>query len=177
MNIFCEGLLCLILNPWTDGLINKRTNLHEIRTHMHTQDRVTIGALRGINTIVQHDQRLRCMPFGTIQWIRLLKPYHKSTRARPTKPKRIKQTGFNRSRLITIKREGHKPDTNMIFSTCNIQLIKFREVVTETWLSNKQEHWKDTTILNRDGFNQLTADRTSGKPEEALHLYISLNTR
>ena len=92
---------------------------------------------------------------------------------------------INRSNLITVKKDGHKTDTNMIFSTCNIQSIRFKElqlselindysldflVFTETWLNAKQEHWKHTTILNRDGLSLITADRTGGKKGGGLAL-------
>ena len=43
-------------------------------------------------------------------------------------------------------------------------------VVTETWLNAMQEHWKDTTILNRDSLTLLTANRPSGKKGGGLAL-------
>ena len=36
-------------------------------------------------------------------------------------------------------------------------------VLMETWLNNNHNQWKDTTILNRDGWTLLTSDRQSRK--------------
>ena len=132
--------------------------------------------LRELGKIVKHDKRYKWLPFGTVkQVLKLgLNNKHKSRKTQTTHC--FKQTGVTRSNLITIRKTGHKTDSNIIFSTCNIQSLRNKElqiseliedyaldflVVTETWLNAKQDQWKDSTILNKDGLTMLTTNRTN----------------
>ena len=150
-----------------------------------------VGALNNKKTIaystealktigqVQHDQRLRLLPFGTISAVRRLKlnckPIKGKCQQRTPLPS---QQGANRNNLIIAKRDGFKQDQNIIFGACNIQSLRFKElqvsellndysmdflVLTETWLNNNHTQWKDTTVLNRDGWTLLTGDRQARK--------------
>ena len=137
--------------------------------------------LKAIRTTCQHDQRLKILPFGAIRRIKELKLNHKRRRGRRNKwNTRIpfRQYGCNPNNIITIKKQGHKPENNIIFGTCNIQSVKPKElqvsdlvndysldflILTETWLSNKHMQWKDCTTLNKDGLSLSTADRIRRK--------------
>ena len=82
--------------------------------------------------------------------------------------------GANPYNLVRINSDGYKINSNIIFSTCNIQSLKLKElqvsqlisdysldflVLTETWLKDKHQYWKDTTCLNRNNLKLHTADR------------------
>ena len=69
-------------------------------------------------------------------------------------------------------------DRKIIFTTCNIQSLRYKElqvsqlitdyaldfiVLTETWLNNNHDNWKNTTILNRDNLKLSTVDCRTGK--------------
>ena len=84
------------------------------------------------------------------------------------------QNGCNPNNIITIKKQGHKPENNTIFGTCNIQSVRLKELqvsdlvndysldfllLTETWLNDKHTQWKDCTTLNKDGLSLSTSDR------------------
>ena len=79
-------------------------------------------ALRTIGHQVQHDQRLRILPFGTISAVRNLKLNHKPIKGKHQQRTPLpSQLGSDRNNLITAKKAGFKPDQNIIFGTCNIQ--------------------------------------------------------
>ena len=89
MNMWCTGLLCFLLNPFTDWLTNKSENIVEIipstqakqsngwpivSSRPSEQRRGALNnkpivykpdALKRIQYHLQHDQRLRQLPFGT----------------------------------------------------------------------------------------------------------------
>ena len=136
--------------------------------------------LRTIRTTSQHDQRLKILPFGAIKRIKELKLNNKKRRQRNRRNTRVpfKQYGCNPNNLISIKKRGHKPESNIIFGTCNIQSLRPKELqvsdlvndysldfllLTETWLSDKHMQWKDCTILDKDGLSLSTADRIGRK--------------
>ena len=85
-------------------------------------------ALRTIGKQVQRDQRLRILPFGTISAVRKLKlncnPTKNKLQRTPFKP----QSGINHQNLITTKTDSYKPDQSVIFGTCNIQSLRFKEL-------------------------------------------------
>ena len=90
MNMWCTGLLCFLINPFTDWLTNKSENIVEIipstqAKHTNGQPIVSSGssgslnnkwivyepaALRAMCKCLQCDQRLRQLPFGTLDRIR-----------------------------------------------------------------------------------------------------------
>ena len=186
-NILCKGSRCLKLDAWTDGLTNKSKNLIKISPQKQTwmlnnkptqpnQVSYDPSVLRQLGEKVKHDNRYKWLPFGTIKQVLKLKINNKNRSRKSHTAKCFKQTGVTKSNLITIKRSSHKPDSNIIFSICNIQSLKHKElqvselindyaldflVVTKTWLNAKQDQWKDRTILNRDGLIMLTTDRTN----------------
>ena len=129
---------------------------------------------------MQHDQRLRILPFGTISAVRELKLNHKPIKKKECQQRTPlpSQSGPNKSNLIIVKKNRFKQDNNIIFGTCNIQSVHYKElqvsellhdysmdfiVLTETWLNSNHSQWKDTTILNRDRWTLLTGDRPSRK--------------
>ena len=143
--------------------------------------------LKQLGEKVKHDNRYKWLTFGTIKQVLKLRLNNKNrSRKKQTHPIRcFKQTGVTQSNLITIKRRGHKPDSNIIFSSCNIQSLKNKElqvsglindyaldflVVTETWLNAKQDQLKDNTILNKDRLTMLTANRTNSNRGGGLAL-------
>ena len=167
-NILRKGSRCLKLDAWTDGLTNKRKNSVKISPQKPTwmlnnkptqpnQVSYDPSVLRQLGKKVKHDNRYKWLPFGTIKQVLKLKLNNKNRSRKSHAAKCFKQTGVTKSNLITIKRSGHKPDSNIIFSTCNIQSLKHKElqvsevindyaldflVVTETWLNAKQDQWK-----------------------------------
>ena len=139
------------------------------------------NALKAIRTTCQHDHRLKVLPFGAIRRIKELKLNRKRRRGRKIKQNiRIPfiQNGCNLNNIITIKKQGHKPENKIIFGTCNIQSVRLKELqvsdlvndysldfllLTETWLSDKHNQWKDCTTLNKDGLSLSTSDRVGRK--------------
>ena len=137
--------------------------------------------LKAIRTTCQYDQRLKILPFGAIRKIKELKLNRKRRRGRRNKQNTripFRQYGCNLNNIITIKKQGRKPENNIIFGTCNIQSVKPKElqvsdlvndysldflILTETWLSNKHMQWKDCTTLNKDGLSLSMANRIGRK--------------
>ena len=115
--------------------------------------------LKQLGEIVKHDTRYKWLPFGTVKQVLKLKLNNKNRSRKTQATQCFKQTGVRRSNLITFKKTGHKTDSNIIFSTCNIQSLKNKELQvseliedyaldflvvteTETWLNAKQDHGK-----------------------------------
>ena len=76
-------------------------------------------------------------------------------------------------------------DSKIIFATCNIQSMRYKElqvsqlisdysldflVLTETWLNSNHNQWKDTMMLNN---NQLRLH--TGRPKARQRRRISIN--
>ena len=195
MNMWCTGLLCFLLNPFTDWLTNKLENIVEIvpstqAKHTNGWSIVSSGllnnkqivyepdALRAMCKCLQHDQGLRQLSFGTLDKIRKLDLNNKPTKTKLHLRQQLHQYKINSHNLIRIKKTGYKLDTRITFATCNIQLLRYKElqvsqlisdysldflVLTETWLNSNHDHWKDTTILNCDNLRLCTADWKTGK--------------
>ena len=89
MNMWCTGLLCFLLNPYTDWIENKSNNIVEIipseeakHTNGNGQSIVSSrplnnkhivyqpNALKAMHTRLQHDQQLRLTSFWTLDKIR-----------------------------------------------------------------------------------------------------------
>ena len=138
------------------------------------------NALKAIRNTCQHDHRLKVLPFGAISRIKELKLNHKRRKRKNKQNIRTPfiQSGCNLNNVITIKKQGHKSDNNIIFGTCNIQSVRLKELqvselisnysldfllLTETWLNDKHTQWKDCTTLNRDGLSLSTSDRVGRK--------------
>ena len=135
-------------------------------------------ALREMRNHLQHDQRLRQLSFGTLDKIRRLGLNNKPTKDRLHLREHLHQYGANLTNLINIKKSGYKVDSKIIFATCNIQSLRYKElqvsqlitdyaldfiVLTETWLNSNHDNWKNTTILNQDNLKLSTVDRRTGK--------------
>ena len=168
MNMWCTGLLCFLINPFTDWVINKSENIVEIipsTQAKHTNGRPIVSsessgslnnkqivyepvALRAMWECLQHDQGLRQLPFGTLDRIRKLDLNNKPTKNKLHLHQQLHQYRINLHNLIRIKKSGYKLDTKIAFATCNIQY---------------HDHWKDTTILNHDNLRLCTADWKTGK--------------
>ena len=127
---------------------------------------------------LQHDQGLRQLPFGTLDKIRKLDLNNKPTKTKHHLRQQLHQYKINLHNLIRIKKTGYKLDTRITFATCNIQLLRYKElqvsqlisdysldflVLTETWLNINHNHWKDTTILNWDNLRLCTANQKTEK--------------
>ena len=136
------------------------------------------NALMSMNTADQHDQRLKILPFGAIKRIRELKLNRKRSKHKKKKRIPFKQHGIIIKNLMRIKKTGVRDQVNFIIATCNIQSLHNKElqvseliqdysldalVLTETWLSNKDKNWKDTSDLNKHNLQLLTLDRTKGR--------------
>ena len=195
MNMWCTGLLCFLLNPFMDWLTNKSENILEIipstqAKHTNGQPIVTSGSLnnkqivyqpntlKAMRKCLQHDQRLRQLPFGTLDKIRQLNLNNKPSKSRLHLRQQLHQYKVNLQNLIRIKNNGYKLDSRIIFATCNIQSLQYKElqvsqlisdysldflVLTETWLNCNHDQWKDTTILNHGNLKLCTADCKTGK--------------
>ena len=135
-------------------------------------------ALKRMQHNLQHDQKLRLLPFGTLDKIRKLGLNNKPTKDKLHLREHLHQYGANLTNLINIKKSGFKMDSKITFATCNIQSLRYKElqvsqlftdyaldfiVLTETWLNNNHENWKNTTILNRNNLKLSTVDRGTGK--------------
>ena len=151
---------------WESGSLN---NKNTIAYSKH--------ALRTIGRHVQHDQRLRMLPFRLISTVRSLRINHKPQKNR-TKRTEIKQTSSNSTNLINIKKINLTRNGNLTIGTCNIQSVPRKElqvsdlisdysldllVLTETWLTSNHSFWKDTAALNKDHLKLHTADRQQGR--------------
>ena len=136
------------------------------------------NALKAIRDTCQHDHRLKVLPFGAISRIKELKLNHKRRKNKQNNGTPFIQSGCNPNNVINIKKQGHKPDNNIIFGTCNIQSVRLKVLqvselisnysldfllLTETWLNDKHTQWKDCTALNRDGLSLSTSDRVGRK--------------
>ena len=136
------------------------------------------AALRAMRECLQHDQRLRQLPFGTLDRIRKLDLNNKPTKNRLHLHQQLHQYRINLHNLIRVKKTGYKLYTKITFATCNIQSLRYKElqvsqliedysldflVLTETWLNSNHDHWKDTTILNHDNLRLCTVDHKTGK--------------
>ena len=94
MNMWCTGLLCFLINPFTDWLTNKSENIVEIVPSIQAngQSIVSSGslnnkwivyepeALRAMCNCLQHDHELRQLPFGTLDKIRKVDLNNKPTK-------------------------------------------------------------------------------------------------
>ena len=153
-----------------------------VRTDPHALIPKTYSAevLRTIRATSLHDHRLKILPFGAIKRIKELKLNNKKRKRRNRRKIRqpFKQYGCNYNNIISIKRTDHKPESNIIFGTCNVQSLKPKELqvsdlindysldfllLTETWLNDKHKQWKDCTVLDKDGLSLSTADRVGRK--------------
>ena len=116
-----------------------------------------LDALKAMCDRLQHDQWLRLLPFGTLDKIRSYKLNNKPSKDKLHLRHQIHQYKANTSNLIRIKNSGYKLDSCIIFTTCNIQSVCYKElqvsqlisdysldfiVLTETWLNSKHNHWK-----------------------------------
>ena len=100
--------------------LNNKNNTVAYSTH----------ALKIIGEKIKHDQRVRHIQYGTKKRIKELKLNHKLIRNRnkTTSKGQFHRDGANNTNLITIKKKGFKGYTNIIFTTCNIQSIRFKEL-------------------------------------------------
>ena len=206
MNMWCTGLLCFLFNPFMDWLTNKSENIVEIipsTQAKHTNGQPIVSsrpsgqrrgslnnklivyeptALKEMRNHLQHDQRLRQLPFRTLDKIRRLGLNNKPTKDRLHLCEHLHQYGANLTNLINIKKSGYKMDSKIIFTTCNIQSLRYKElqvsqlitdyaldfiVLTETWLNSNHENWKNTTILNWDNLKLSTVDCMEQEKGEA----------
>ena len=201
MNMWCTGLLCFLLNPFTDWLTNKSENIVEIipsTQAKHTNGQPIVSsrpsgqgvslnnklivyepaALREMRDQLQHDQRLRQLSFGTLDRIRKLGLNNKPTKNGLHLHEHLHQYGANLTNLINIKKSGYKMDSKIIFTTCNIQSLRYKELQVSqliadyaldfilligTWLNSNRDNWKNTTILNWDNLKLSTVDQRMGK--------------
>ena len=193
MNMWCTGLLCFLLNPFMDWLTNKPKNILDIIPSEEATNTNGLpivpsmgsrplnnksivydsNALKAMQCNLEHDQQLRTLPFGLIDNIRRLKLSNKPIKSRIHLREQQHQYKANINNLIKIKQSGYKMDSKIIFATCNIQSMRYKElqvsqlisdysldflVFTETWLNGNHDQWKDTTMLNNNQLRLHTAD-------------------
>ena len=72
-------------------------------------------ALKRIQHNLQHDQRLRLLPFGTLDKIRKLGLNNKPTKDKLHLREHLHQYGANLTNLINIKKSGFKMDSKITF--------------------------------------------------------------
>ena len=156
MNMWCTGLLCFLINPFMDWLTNKSENIVEIipsTQAKHTNGRPIVSsgssgslnnkrivyepaALRAMRECLQHDQRLRQLPFGTLDRIRKLDLNNKPTKNKLHLHQQLHQYRVNLHNLIRIKKTGYKLDTKIAFATCNIQSLRYKELQVSQLITN-----------------------------------------
>ena len=126
MNMWCTGLLCFLINPFMDWLTNKSENIVEIipsTQAKHTNGQPIVSsrpnkprgslnnklivyeptALRAMHENLQHDQRLRQLPFGTLDRIRHLELKNKPTKNKLHLREHLHQYRVNLQNLINIR--------------------------------------------------------------------------
>ena len=158
MSMWCTGLLCFLLNPFTDWLTNKSENIVEIipsTQAKHTNGQPIVSsrsidssipsgqrrealnnkpivyepaALKEMRTHLQHDQRLKQLSFRTLDKIRRLGLNNKPTKGKLHLHEHLHQYGANLTNLINIKKSGYKMDSKTMFATCNIQSLRYKEL-------------------------------------------------
>ena len=86
------------------------------------------NALRTIGDQVQHEHRLRILPFGVISRVRSLKLNHKPQKNKRSSRATIKQEGPVQSNLINIKSLSIRKQGNITIGTCNVQSLQNKEL-------------------------------------------------
>ena len=156
MNMWCTGLLCFLLNPFTDWLTNKSENIVEIipsTQAKHTngqpivssrpsgQRRGTLNnkpivyepaALKEMRNHLQHDQRLRQLSFGTLDKLRRLGLNNKPTKDRLHLREHLHQYGANLTNLINIKKSGYKMDSKIMFRYMQHTIPKVQGITSKS---------------------------------------------
>ena len=127
---------------------------------------------------LQHDQRLRLLPFGTLDRIRRFGLNNKLVKNKIHLRLQQHQYKANTKNLIKIDRNRFKTDPRIIFATCNIRSMQYKElqvshlisdysldfiILTETWLNSNHDLWKDTAMFNNNQLRLHTADHKVGK--------------
>ena len=138
----------------------------------------SVNALRIIGDHVQHEHRLRILPFGVISRVRSLKLNRKPQKNRRSNRAQLHQKVPVHANLINVKSLTSRKQGNITIGTCNVQSLQNKElqiselisdysldllVLTETWLTSNHQFWKDTTMLNRDNLKLHTLDRGRGR--------------
>ena len=133
--------------------------------------------LRRIGHHVHHNNRYKILPFNAIEMITNLKLNNKRKSRNSHQQIPFIQNGVNKLNLITIKKI-HDYDTTTILATCNLQSLRGKElqiselineyaidilILTETWLTNKDKDWCNTTKLNRNHLQLHTVNRQTGR--------------
>ena len=158
MSMWCTGLLSFLMNPLTDWLNIKPKNNIEIipsreakTTNINGYPIVSSsgngplnnkrivyepGVLRRMLENLQHDQRLRLLPFGSIDKIRRLKLKNKPIRNKIHLRLQQHQNKANSKNLIDIKKTGFKIDSRIIFATCNIQSMWYKKLQVSHLISD-----------------------------------------
>ena len=113
-----------------------------------------------MNERLKHDQWLRLFPFGTLDKIRRLNLNNKPTKSKLLLHQQFHQYKANADNLIRIRNAGYKTDSRIIFTTCNIQSLHYKELQVGQLVL---DYSLDTTILNRDQLKLRTVDHTTGK--------------
>ena len=136
------------------------------------------NALRTIGDHVQHEHRLRILPFRVISRVRSLKLNHKPQKNRRSNRAQLHQRGPVHANLINVKSPTLRKQGNITIGMCNVQSLQNKElqiselisdysldllVLTETWLTSNHQFWKDTTILNKYNLRLHTLDRGRGR--------------
>ena len=128
-----------------------------------------------MHELLHHDQRLKILPFGAIDNIRKLKLNNKPIKSKcgQSQCQESHQTGSNSTNIIKINKVRFKSDSRIIFTTANVQSIRYKElqvsqlisdysldfiVLTETLLNINHNLWKDTCTLNKAQLRLHTAD-------------------
>ena len=135
--------------------------------------------LKSIEPAVQHDHRLKILPFNAIKTIRELLLNVKPSSRRHHRRTWFAQTGANTANLVKVKKFPiHDP--NIVIATVNVQSLRSKElqiselfndhgldilVLTETWLTDKEmdKIWMESTDLNKGKKSLYTYNRSNGR--------------
>ena len=132
----------------TEGLRNKFKNCIEIipEKHRHKGHKgslfdlhtsasrplnnkcYSVNALRIIGDHVQHEQRLRILPFGLISRVRSLKLNRKPQKNQRCNRTQLHQKGPVHANLINVKSLTLRKQGNITIGTCNVQSLQNKEL-------------------------------------------------
>ena len=96
----------------------------------------SVNALRTIGDQVQHEQRLRILPFGVISRVRSLKLNCKPQKNKRSSRATIQQKGPVHSNLINIKCLSSRNQGNITIGTCNVQSLQNKELQISELMSD-----------------------------------------
>ena len=114
------------------SLIDPHTSASRLLNNKHYSE----NALRIIGDHVQHEHRLRILPFGVISRVRSLKLNCKPQKNRRSNRAIIQQKGPVHSNLINVKSLTSRKQGNITIGMCNVQSLQNKELQISELISD-----------------------------------------